>query len=43
MLDARADPEHPSHAEITRWLNDYDPKLIDEVLLRTALGRMASQ
>ena len=43
MLDARADPEHPSHAEITQWLNDYDPKVIDEVLLRTALGRMASQ
>ena len=43
MLNARADPEHPSHAEITQWLNDYDPKVIDEVLLRTALGRMASQ
>jgi len=43
MLDARADPEHPSHAEITQWLNDYDPKLIDEVSLKAALGRIASQ
>ncbi len=43
MLDARADPEHPSHAEITQWLNDYDPKLINEVSLRAALGRIASQ
>jgi len=36
MLDARADPEHPSHAEITQWLNNYDPKLIDEVSLKAA-------
>ncbi len=36
MLDARADPEHPSHAEITQWLNDYDPKLIDEVSLKAS-------
>ena len=42
MLDARADPEHPSHAEITQWLDDYDPKVIDEVSLKAALGRIAS-
>ena len=43
MLDARADPDHPSHAEIAQWFNDYDPKVIDEASLKAALGRVASQ
>ncbi len=43
ILDARADPEHPSHAEITQWFNHYDPKMIDEVLLNVGLARIANQ
>jgi hypothetical protein len=43
ILDARADPEHPNHAEITQWFNHYDPKMIDEVLLNAGLARIANQ
>lgn len=39
-LDARADPEHPDHAEMTEWLDDYDPDTIDEVAIKVALGRI---
>ncbi len=43
ILDAKTDPEHPSHAEITQWFNHYDPKMIDEVLLKIGLARIANQ
>lgn len=43
MLDAKTDPEHPSHAEITQWFNDYDPKVINKALLKIGLARMANQ
>lgn len=41
MLDARADPQHPGHAEAVVWLDDYDPELIDEEPIKYALIRMA--
>jgi len=41
MLDARADPEHPSHAEAVKWLDDYDPAVIDEEPIKYALMRIA--
>lgn len=42
-LDAMADPEHPDHAEVMAWLDGYDPKEIDELPLRIALGRIANR
>jgi Plasmid pRiA4b ORF-3-like protein len=43
MLEARADPKHPNHAEVTEWLDDYDPKIIDELPIKYALGRIANR
>ena len=43
MLRARADPEHPDHAEVTEWLDDYDPNEIDELPLKIALSRIANR
>ena len=43
MLRARGDPQHPDHAEVTEWLEDYDPNEIDELPLKIALGRIASR
>ena len=43
MLDALADPKHPNHAEIAEYLEDWDPKEIDEFPLRIALGRIANR
>jgi hypothetical protein len=43
MLDALADPEHPDHAEVAEYLEDWDPKEIDELPLRIALGRIANR
>jgi hypothetical protein len=42
-LDALADPEHPDHAEIVEWLDEYDPKEIEELPLKIALGRIANR
>jgi Plasmid pRiA4b ORF-3-like protein len=42
-LDAMADPTHPEHAEITEWLDGYDPKEIEELPLKIALGRIANR
>ena len=42
-LDALADPTHPDHAEITDWLDEYDPDQIDELPLNIALGRLAAR
>jgi hypothetical protein len=42
-LDAAADPKHPNHAEAKRWLDDYDPNLVDELPIKYALGRIAKQ
>ncbi len=43
MLDALADPEHPDHAEVAEYLEDWDPKEIDELPLRIALGRISNR
>jgi len=42
-LDAAANPTHPNHAEAKKWLDDYDPNLIDELPIKYALGRIANQ
>ena len=41
-LDARADPDHPEHAEIKEWLGDYDPETIDEASIKRALASIAA-
>ncbi len=42
MLDALADTEHPDQAEVAKYLGAWDPKQIDEIPLRVALGRIAN-
>ncbi len=42
-LRAMADPDHPEHADIVEWLEDYDPRDIDELPLKIALGRIANR
>jgi hypothetical protein len=43
LLDARADPKHPSHADAEAWLDDYDPDELEELPIKFALGRMAAR
>ena len=43
MLAVLADPGDPIHAEIAEWLDEYDPKEIDELPLKIALGRIANR
>jgi hypothetical protein len=43
MLEARADPEHPDHAEISEWLDGYDPDELDVFPIQVALGRIAAR
>lgn len=43
MLAARADPTHPDHAEISEWLDGYDPNELDVFPIRVALGRIAAR
>lgn len=43
MLEARADPAHPDHAEISEWLDDYDPDALDAFPIQIALGRIAAR
>ena len=42
MLDARADPKHPDHADIGEWLGDYDPDELAVASIEAALGRIAA-
>ena len=42
-LEAAADPRHPDHREIKKWLRDYDAETIDEASIKLALGRIANQ
>jgi len=42
-LEAMADPDHPDHADITEWLDGYDPKEIEELPLKIALSRIANR
>ena len=43
MLEARADPAHPDHAEISEWLDEYDPDVLDVFPIQVALGRIAAR
>ena len=43
MLDALADPNHPDHADVNEWLDEYDPDIIDELPIKYALGRIANR
>jgi hypothetical protein len=43
LLDARADPGHPEHANATEWLDGYDPDELDEPPIKFAIGRIASR
>jgi hypothetical protein len=42
-LDAMADLKNPQHAEVVEWLDEYDPKHIDELPMKFALGRIANR
>jgi hypothetical protein len=43
MLEALADPDHPNHADATEWADDYDPEVIDELPIKSALARIANR
>ena len=43
MLAARADPSHPDHAEISEWLDGYNPDELDVFPIQVALGRIAAR
>jgi hypothetical protein len=43
MLDARADPAHPDHDEISEWLDGYDPEALDKFPIEVALARIAAR
>lgn len=43
MLEAKADPAHSDHAEITEWLDGYDPDELDVFPIEVALGRIAAR
>jgi hypothetical protein len=43
MLDALADAEHPDHAEVAEYLEGWNPREIDKLPLRIALGRIANR
>jgi hypothetical protein len=43
MLEARADPEHPDHADVSEWLDGYDPDDLDLFPIQVALDRIAAR
>ena len=43
MLEAKADPNHPDHAEITEWLDGYDPDELEVFPIQVALGRISAR
>jgi Ser/Thr protein kinase RdoA (MazF antagonist) len=43
MLEARADPKHPDHADVVEWLDGYDPEELDVFPIEGALGRIAAR
>lgn len=43
MLEARANPSHPDHAEISEWLDEYDPNALEIFPIQVALGRIAAR
>lgn len=42
-LQIATDPAHPDHDEITEWLDNYDPKALDELKIKLAVGRIAKR
>jgi hypothetical protein len=42
-LEALADPSHPEHADVSDWLDGYDPNKLNELALKRAVGRIASR
>lgn len=43
MLEARGDPTHPDHAQISEWLDGYDPDTLDVIPIQVALGRIGAR
>jgi hypothetical protein len=43
LLEAIADPAHPSHADLKEWAGDYDPATFDSLPIKYALGRIANR
>jgi hypothetical protein len=43
LLEAIADPTHPSHAHLKEWVGDYDPATFDVLPIKFALGRIANR
>lgn len=43
MLEVRADPQHPDHAEITEWLDEFDSDELDVFPIQVALARIAAR
>src|SRR5947199_4507190 len=43
LREAVADPAHENHAEAKEWLDDYDPKSIDELPIRYTLSRITNR
>ncbi len=43
MLEARADPDHPDHEEISDFLEEYDPDELEIFPITVALNRIAAR
>jgi hypothetical protein len=43
LLEAIANPTHPSHAHLKEWAGDFDPDTFDEPPIKYALGRIANR
>lgn len=43
MLEARNDPDHPDHADVSEWLDDFDPDELDVFPINGILGRIAAR
>jgi hypothetical protein len=43
MLDVIADPSHPDHAETKGRSDDFDPKVVDEASIKSALAHIANR
>jgi hypothetical protein len=43
MLAILADPHHPDHTDVAEWLGEYDPRKINEVVIKVALSRIANR
>ncbi|MGC2224969.1 MAG: hypothetical protein WA624_22700 [Methylocella sp.] len=43
LFEAVADPNHPNYAEAKEWLDEYDPKVIDDLPIKYALSRIANR